>query len=420
MAKPNKILITEEGVLSNEALLAYAQGKLSPAETAQVEKMLAADPFLQDALDGIKQASAAQTTMPEVVATLRQNLRNRAGVKERKKGGFEIHWANYAYAAVIFGVLMGLGYVMIQVIGSEHRDLALNTATQAQDSTPVVEEKKPEPPKPDTTHLVGTTTVDTSHHSIEQAAELSTKGQDTKVAEVFDTKVESTQTKAIKTLEDANTAKDMKQNTAAPATAQGNSNTGAKPVLNAVGNSAGVTQTAPSAKTATTTKGAKEEEGQNVVNGHRVLSNETTTKPDKDKNTEAATKSNAKAKLQTPVSTETISNTLMLAKTLFDAGEYRAAEKKYGDALNADPANPEAMYFGAISSYINGNTKQAEPKFDKLLQKGIFTEGSKWYKANILIKKGKTDEAKPLLRDLINSNSNFRDRAVKKYEEIGK
>ena len=39
MAKPNKIVITEEGVLSNEALLAYAQGRLSAAETAQVEKI---------------------------------------------------------------------------------------------------------------------------------------------------------------------------------------------------------------------------------------------------------------------------------------------------------------------------------------------------------------------------------------------
>jgi hypothetical protein len=44
----------------------------------------------------------------------------------------------------------------------------------------------------------------------------------------------------------------------------------------------------------------------------------------------------------------------------------------------------------------------------------------KWYKANILIKKGKKDEAKPLLRDLINTNSIFKDRAVKQYEELYK
>jgi hypothetical protein len=61
-----------------------------------------------------------------------------------------------------------------------------------------------------------------------------------------------------------------------------------------------------------------------------------------------------------------------------------------------------------------------EANFDKLAKTGMYPEGAKWYKANILIKKGRKEEAKPLLRDLINSNSSFKDRAVKQYEDLYK
>ena len=40
MAKPKNIILTEDGVITQEALLAYAQGKLSPDETAKMEKLM--------------------------------------------------------------------------------------------------------------------------------------------------------------------------------------------------------------------------------------------------------------------------------------------------------------------------------------------------------------------------------------------
>ena len=41
MAKPKQIILTEEGVITQEALLAYAEGRLGAAESAQLEKLLA-------------------------------------------------------------------------------------------------------------------------------------------------------------------------------------------------------------------------------------------------------------------------------------------------------------------------------------------------------------------------------------------
>jgi predicted Zn-dependent protease len=71
-----------------------------------------------------------------------------------------------------------------------------------------------------------------------------------------------------------------------------------------------------------------------------------------------------------------------------------------------------------VSTYINGNTAKAEQQFDKLLRRGVYVEGSKWYKANILLKKGKTAEAKELLQSLDKNNGCYHDRAVKKLEAL--
>ena len=374
MAKPNKTLLTEEGVLTTAALLAYTQGKLSATEVAEVDKMLTTDLFLQDAIEGIQQAHATQVNVSEAVIALRQNLRLQTGAKERKKGGIEIHWANYAYAAVIFGVLIGVGFVMVHVIGSQKEELAINTPPQAQESTPILEEKKSELPKPDTTHIAGNRVADSNSHIADKVIAINTQTAPatTSGAGV----IEATQTKAA--MDASNTATHDNQAAAVPTKATKEEATG-------------VSMTAP--------KDSKKD--------YQII-----------KNDESSVKPAAKLKANGPVSTETISNNLMVAKTLFDAGDYRAAEKKYNEALGEDPTNPEAMYFGAISNYINGNNKQAEPKFDRLLQKGFFPEGSKWYKANILIKKGQIEDAKPLLRDLINTNNSFKERAVKKYEEL--
>ena len=374
MAKPNKTLLTEEGVLTTAALLAYTQGKLSATEVAEVDKMLTTDPFLQDAIDGIQQAHATQVNVTEAVITLRQNLRLHTGAKERKKGGIEIHWANYAYAAVIFGVLIGVGFVMVHVIGSQKEELAINTPPQAQESTPIIEEKKPEPPKPDTTHIAGNRVADSNSHIADKVIAINTQTAPATTSGAGI--IETTQTKTA--MDASNAATHDNQAAAVPTKATKEEATG-------------VSMPAP--------KDSKKD--------YQII-----------KNDESSVKPAAKLKANGPVSTETISNNLMVAKTLFDAGDYRAAEKKYNEALGEDPTNPEAMYFGAISNYINGNNKQAEPKFDRLLQKGFFPEGSKWYKANILIKKGQIEDAKPLLRDLINTNNSFKERAVKKYEEL--
>ena len=103
----------------------------------------------------------------------------------------------------------------------------------------------------------------------------------------------------------------------------------------------------------------------------------------------------------------------------FNGGDYKASSDQFSEILKQQPNNAEALYFGGISEYINGNSKKSEKNFDKLLKDGTkFSEGSKWYKANILLKKGKKDEAKKILDELANSTGSYKERALKKKAEM--
>ena len=106
------------------------------------------------------------------------------------------------------------------------------------------------------------------------------------------------------------------------------------------------------------------------------------------------------------------------AMKTFNSGNYKKSSEQFDEILNDQPKNAEALYFGGISDYINEKTNKSEKNFDKLLKDGSrYTEGSKWYKANILLKKGKKDEAKKLLNELGNSNGSYKERALKKLQE---
>lgn len=104
--------------------------------------------------------------------------------------------------------------------------------------------------------------------------------------------------------------------------------------------------------------------------------------------------------------------------TAFNNSEYGKAEKLFNLTLEKAPNNANAMYFGAVSAYINGNTAKAEKQFNQLLKNGLYTEGSKWYKANILLKRGEKAEAMDILRSLSISSGTYKSRAIKKLEEI--
>ncbi|MBS1626191.1 MAG: tetratricopeptide repeat protein [Bacteroidetes bacterium] len=394
MAKPKHIILTEEGVITQEALLAYARGRLSPEEVAQIDRLLRDDPFAQEALDGIRN-SAAAAGIDTAVTAINSRLREKAGMREKKRKGVEIHWATYAYAAVIVGVLIGLGFVMVHFIQQNDSTIAMTKSTpQAEESTPVAVQNM------DTTALVQDTT-----HLVEAPPAT--------VA--------------------ADTMKMLAQNTATLSTTSG----GAVPV-------AGLAQTPgaqPAAKTqsAVTTSAAVAEKKVIPATADQVIASKPAAPAsadhddrkvemrnaaqDVDKNLTtpvAAPATQTRAEAKKEKTDATVADQMKAARALFDAGDFKEAGKKYNKVLSDQPENIDALFFGGICEYKNGKLKPAEKNFDKLLKSGQYVDGSKWYKANVLLDRGKRDDAKQLLEQLSNTPNPYRDRAVKKYEEIQK
>jgi tetratricopeptide (TPR) repeat protein len=325
MAKPKHTDLTENGVITQEALLAYAEGRLSDADRVQMDKLLKDDPFAQEALEGMR-TSPKPGEIHTAITRINTQLHERAGIRERKKKGIEIHWANYAYAAVIIAVLIGVGFILINYFSNQNDLTAMNSpGPKAEVSAPVApDQTTKDEPKIDTAKAI--------------ADSLSAKASTTAADSVA--KIDTSAKKKITT--------QSQQPISAPQNS--NSNT---PLTTA------------------------------------------------------------------PIGGE-VAAQLGVARTYFEAGNYIDAEKKYNEILASQPNNADALYFGGIASYLNGSKGLGEANFDKLAKSSLYPEGVKWYKANILIKKGKKEEAKPLLRDLINTNSIFKDRAVKEYEDLYK
>lgn len=398
MAKPKHIILTEEGVISQEALLAYAQGRLGAEEVDQVDKLLRDDPFAQEALDGIRN-SAAAAGMDSAVSAINTRLREKAGMREKKRKGIEIHWATYAYAAMIVGVLLGLGFVMVHFIQQNDTSITMNKATpQAEESVPVNERKsEPTDMLPDTTHLVEA-----------QPAPVAT---DTAQVTALNTGTLS-----------------VNSDLSSPSVGNKPNATGQMPSKLPVTAASGNTFTPASEKKASP---AQAEEvvvskptiaaGTDDANGKAGARVATTTAADKDAaKAVPAAPTPTKAEVKKEKANATAADHMKEARALFDAGDFKEAAKKYDKVLSDQPDNIDALFFGGICEYKNGKLKPAEKNFDRLIKSGQYVDGSKWYKANVLIERGKKDEAKQLLKELSTTSNSYKDRAVKKYEEIQK
>jgi len=70
--------ISEQGVITEEALLAYTRNELTADEKQEFEKLLHDDPFAQEALEGI-QASKNNATVANTLLNVNRKVRERNG-----------------------------------------------------------------------------------------------------------------------------------------------------------------------------------------------------------------------------------------------------------------------------------------------------------------------------------------------------
>lgn len=351
MAKNSTIVLLHEGHITDAAISAYVEDRLPDAQRDEFLKLLAQDPFAQEAVEGLKLSSAKAIT--EKLEEIHLALQEKTGAGKKKSFSLNINWSLLAYAAAVVGLLVGVGF-MFSWYKQNAQDTQLAMVEQV-DTLSLVKEE--------------VVILDDTSVTLEDTTALAS-------TEVLETEISASAPIASATIPIEETAtpapalmasKKQLEKSEAPAAARG-----------AVGATAKMTAD-------------RTEDALRVTN-------------------DMSAKSFDKA--------QSTQGTYQQAIQQFNSGDYKQAEQTFGEVIQSSPDNYDAVYFEGVSSYINGNNAKAEQNFDKLLKKGAYAEGSKWYKANILLKKGKTEDAKRLLNDLSSGSSIFKERAVKKLETI--
>ena len=399
MNKPKKEKkFLERGVIDEVASLAYLHNELDAKEKQQYEKLLKDDPFAQEALEGL-QAAQNKTIVTETISSINRKIRERTGLEKKKV--FQIHWTNYAWAAVLLGLLIGIGVVMITYIGKKDDNIAMNNDAAKEPETNLFENKEELKSAETPVAVLGDTvqavqTISPSENT--RADEMYVKDATAQAAKNIDDKKETGKESAggkAKEAEKTIVTSPPTANGAASTTANAGSYKSTPPVVSPATN----VVADESGRNANTDTKSEAKKSATVTTTQKVIRGSIIEREEADKVTVI---------------------TMDDAMKNFNNGSYKESSEQFDAILQQQPSNADALYFGGISDYINGNTRKSEKNFDKLLKDGTkFVDGSKWYKANILLQKDKREEAKKLLDELSQSNGSYKERAVKKKADAG-
>jgi tetratricopeptide (TPR) repeat protein len=147
MAKQRNIGLTQNGLLTEEAVRCYMEGSLSEEQRKEFEAILANDSFAQDAIEGMK----ASTTLSQgfsSVEEIKTNIRNRTGLAKANTKSLQVHWSVFAYAAALVAIVVGVGVIfmfyqqqpktelaMVETVNQDSIDAALMASKTVSDST---------------------------------------------------------------------------------------------------------------------------------------------------------------------------------------------------------------------------------------------------------------------------------------------
>jgi hypothetical protein len=99
--------------LSEGKLMAYLEGKLSPAEQRDVEKWLADEGMESDALEGLNMLGPTETRI--AVGKLNHKLRKTLSGKGKRRKPLKTEYVTWA--AIIFTLLLAISvYIVIRLI----------------------------------------------------------------------------------------------------------------------------------------------------------------------------------------------------------------------------------------------------------------------------------------------------------------
>jgi hypothetical protein len=120
MADIKNILQPSEASLSDEQLMQYLQGRLTPQQVHEVEKEMADSDFMNDAMEGLQQFDSTRN-IDAYVAQLNHQLQKQTALKKRRKEKRRLKKNDWITLAIIITILICLlGYVVVNKLRHEH------------------------------------------------------------------------------------------------------------------------------------------------------------------------------------------------------------------------------------------------------------------------------------------------------------
>lgn len=114
MSDQNPIFKPGPGGLSEEQLLAYLEGRLSPEAAREVEAALAEEGLESDAVEGLKEVDAAEVKRMSAQLNHELHRQIRSGKRVRRRG-MDNKWAVIAVLVIL--LLAALGYAVLYLAG---------------------------------------------------------------------------------------------------------------------------------------------------------------------------------------------------------------------------------------------------------------------------------------------------------------
>jgi len=344
MAGNYQNIIDHQDCISEERLLGYIEGKLSPQEANRVEQHLLECELCSDALEGLKMLPPDKAR--EITADLHSKIDQRV---ETGKGGKVLPFGSfYRIAAIIVLVaLVGGGYWLMK-IGKEENNIAINQKSEpiATKDSAAVQFEAP----------VGS--VSSEKTSASQKKEIRFSPPPISRDQDEDTDQPLTYSTTIESKDESNNRDDVGKTENDVISSQFDTFfTGNEVAISKVENS-----------------NANQKQASNAIEDYH--------------SSQAA-----------PASTETKSADMLS----FEMNEKSVSKRK----SVSDSTDVSSVFLRAKSNYDQKNFDLAANDFEKLTKDTTskYYDDSKWYLANCYMRTGRNSKARKLLQEISNSNS---------------
>jgi hypothetical protein len=393
--------------ISQDMIILYYEGKLSPKDMHRVEKYLAEDEFSEEAMEGLSLLDNKQKLSP---AILEINRRIYEKAKANKPKLLVLHPSvKYAIAAT-FLLLLGVAFFFNFFLKNlPEKDVAENKAAEKNTGeTPVPEATLGERP-------------DEKQESLKQAVEKAPGQVGPERDALHEKKGEGQPVQASNQLSEE-AAKDV------PAVADNKGYTETESVLDESKKSIDANLSSGKAKMVTK-ESDKDARGEAIADDNEQEKLERAA-PEKKADTRTDSKNRRKSEEKSNRNEPIAASPSAAGSTISSENRARWEEDQAAgaktklamsrEALKKDPGNDEALFYAGISCFTLKDYKGATGYFDELIPKkqSQYYEDALYQKALVLVAENKKKEAKKLLKQLVDMKGRKESDARKKLEEL--